>query len=95
MVRAFRDDLPMSGTPIPVSKFVKDLGVQTDMFSPSAQYTEAANKARRLTVVIRRSFQNLSKLAFILLYLALVRPHLEEGMPTCSPNLVADINHLK
>ncbi len=36
-----------SGTPIPVPKLVKDLGVQTDnMFSPSAQCTVAANKAR-------------------------------------------------
>ncbi len=35
-----------SGTPIPESKLVKDLGVQTDnMFFPSAQCTEAANKA--------------------------------------------------
>ncbi len=25
----------------------------------------------------------------------LVRPHLECGMPTCSPSLVADINHLE
>ncbi len=38
-----------SGTPIPVSSLVKDLGVQTDnMFSPSAQCTEAASKAIRL-----------------------------------------------
>ncbi len=85
-----------SDTPIPVSNLVKDLGVQTDnMFSPSAQCTEAANKARRLIFMIRRSFQDLSKSAFITLYEALVRPHLEYGMPACSPNLVADINHYK
>ncbi len=30
-----------------------------------------------------------------LTYGALVRPHLEYGMPACSPNLVADINHLE
>ncbi len=84
------------GTTIPVSKFVKDLGVQTDnMFSPSAQCTEAANKAKRLIIMIRRPFQNLSKPAFIPLYEALVRPHLEYSMPGCSPNLVADINHLE
>ncbi len=36
------------GTTIPVSKLVKDLGVRTDnIFSPSAQRTETANKARR------------------------------------------------
>ncbi len=65
------------------------------MFSFSAQCTEAANKATRLIFMIRRSFQDLSKSAFILLYGALVRPHLEYGMPACSPILVADINHLE
>ncbi len=82
-----------SGTPIPLSKLVKDLGVQTDnMFSPSAQRTEAANKAKRLIFIIRRSFQDLSKSA---LYEAFVRPHLEYGMPAYSPNPVADIIHLE
>ncbi len=85
-----------SGTPIPVSKLVKERGFQTDnMFSPSAQCTESANKARRLIFMIRRSFQDLSISSFIPLYEALVRPHLEYGMPTCLPNLVADINHLR
>ncbi len=63
--------------------------------SPSAQCTEAANKARRLIFMIRRSFQDLSKSAFIPLYGALVRPHLEYDMSACAPNLVADINHLE
>ncbi len=45
--------------------------------------------------MIRRSSQGLSKSAFIPLYEFLVRPHLEYGMPACSPNLVADINHLE
>ncbi len=85
-----------SDTPIPVSNLVKDLGVQRDnMFSPSAQCTEAANKARRLIFMIRRSFQDLLKSAFIPLNGALMRPHLEYGMPACSPNLVTDINHLE
>ncbi len=85
-----------SDTPIPVSTLVKDLGVQTDnMFSPSTQCTEYANKARLLIFMIRRSFQDLSKSAFIPLKKALVRLHLEYGMPTCSPNLVADTNLLE
>ncbi len=46
-------------------------------------------------LTIRRSFQDPSKLAFIPLYGALVRPHLEYGMPAWSPNLVADINQLE
>ncbi len=79
----------VSGTPIPASSLIKDLGVQTDnMFSPSAQGTEAANKARRLIFMIKRSFQDLSKSAFIPLYGALVRPHFKYGMSACSSNLI-------
>ncbi len=85
-----------SGTPIPISKLVTDLGVQADnMFSPSAQCTEAVNKARRMIFMIRRSFQDLSKSTFIPLYGALVRSHLEYSMPAGSPNLLADINLLE
>ncbi len=29
------------------------------------------------------------------IYSALVRPYLEYGIPTCSPHLIADINHLE
>ncbi len=29
------------------------------------------------------------------IYSALVRPYLEYGLPTCSPHLKADINHLE
>ncbi len=84
-----------SGTPMPVSKLVKDLGVQTDnMFFPFVHCTEVANKARRLIFMPRRSFQDLLKSDLIPLYGALVRPHLEYGMPARSPNRVADINHL-
>ncbi len=63
--------------------------------SDGAQWTEVANKARRLIFMIRRSFQDLSQSAFIPLYGALVRLHVEYGMPACSPNIVADINHLE
>ncbi len=42
----------------------------------------------------RRSFQGLSKSAFDPIYGALVRPHLENGIPVCSTNLVSDINHV-
>ncbi len=65
------------------------------MLSPSAQCTEAANEARRLILMIGNYFQNLPKSDFIPLYGALVRPHLEYGMPVCSPIPVTDINHIE
>ncbi len=46
---------------------------------------------RRLIFMIRRFFKDLSKSA----YGALVRVHLEYGMPVCSLNIVADNNHLE
>ncbi len=66
-----------SGTRKHVSKLVKDLEVQRGyVFSPSAQYTEAANKARLWIFMIRRFFQDLSKSVFIALYGACVRPQI-------------------
>ncbi len=65
---SFFSDVP--GTPIPVSKLVKDLWVQTDnVFSPSARSTECVNNSRELIVMGRRFFQDISKMAFIPLYL--------------------------
>ncbi len=77
-------------------RIVKDRWVQTDnVFSPSDQCTEAVNKARRLISMTRRSFQDLLKSASIPLYGALVRPQLEHGMPACSSNFEAEVNHLE
>ncbi len=45
-------------------------------------------QARRMIFMKGLSFQDLSKSAFTHLYLGVVRPHLEYGMPTCSSNLV-------
>ncbi len=65
------------GTHLPVSKLVKYQRVQTGKaFAPSGQIAEDGNKAKRFNFTIRRSFQDLSKLDFIPLYDALVRPHL-------------------
>ncbi len=72
-----------SSTTIPVSKYVKDLGVQTgNVFSQSAQGSEAANKARRLIILVRRSFQGLSNSPFIRLCGALVCMHPKNGVPS-------------
>ncbi len=64
-------------------------------FSSSAKCTDAANKPRRHIFMIRLFFQDLSKQAFLPFYGAWVRPHLECGVQGCSPNLMADINHLE
>ncbi len=71
--------------------------VQTDnIFSPPAQCIEAPNKAIRWIFIIIRSFHDLSKSAYIHSYGAfIVRPHIEYFTLACSPNLVADINHLE
>ncbi len=74
-----------SGTPIPVSKLDKDQGVQAhNVFSPSAHFTEAANKARRLIFMLGA-----------LPKISLTCPHLEYAMPVCLPNHVADTNRLE
>ncbi len=45
--------------------------------------------------MIRRSFQDLLKLASTPLYGELVGQHLECGIMACSPNLAADVNQLE
>ncbi len=65
---------------IPQVTDVRDLGVCLDTtFTASAHCIEAANTARRSLFLVRRSFCELSKTAFTLLYCALVRPHLDGG----------------
>ncbi len=56
------------------------------MLSPCALSTEATLKVRGLILIIRRSFQDILKLAFIPLHGALVRP------PACSPIRMTGIN---
>ncbi len=75
---------------------VRDLGVPLDTtFRASAHCIEAANTARRLLFMVRRSFCKLSKTAFTPLYCALMRPHLEYAMGANAPTLRADINQLE
>ncbi len=58
-------------------------------FSPPAQFTDAADKARRLNIIIISSS---FKTGFDSTIGALVRTHLKYGMPAGSPSLF-DINH--
>ncbi len=81
---------------IPQATDVRDLGVPLDTtFTASAHCREAANTARRLLFMVRRSFSELSKPALTPLYCALVRLHLEYAMEANAPTLRADINQLE
>ncbi len=56
---------------------------------------EAANTARRLFFMVRRSFCKLSKTEFMPLGCAIVRPYLEYAMEAKAPTLTANINQLE
>lgn len=53
------------------------------------------NKANRLVGVIKRSFTYMTERIFLLLYKALVRPHLEYAQPIWKPYLRRQINTLE
>ncbi len=65
------------------------------VFTSSVHCRQTANSARRLLFMVRRSFSDISKAAFISLYYALVLPHLENAMEANSSNPRADINQLQ
>jgi len=57
---------------------VRDLGVTVDSkLSFSDHTTEKVNKAYSILGIIKRNFQHVDKVAFVFLYKALVRSHLE------------------
>ncbi len=81
---------------IPQATDVRDLGVPLDTtFTSSVHYREAADTERRLLFMVRRSFCELSKAAFLPLDCAIVRPYLEYAMEANAPTLRADINQLE
>ena len=64
----------------------KDLGVYIDSdLTFEAHIREVVNKANRVTGVIKRNFKDLSCSAFVLLYKAMVRSHLEYAQNVWSP----------
>jgi len=65
---------------------VRDLGVIVDSkLSFSDHITEKVNKAYSIPGIIKRNFQHVDKVAFVLLYKALVRSHLEYPNTVLSP----------
>ncbi len=64
----------------------KDIGVTVDSkLDFEAHINEKINKANRTMGLIRRSFEYLDQENFLLLYKALVRPHLEYANAVWSP----------
>jgi len=65
---------------------VRNLGVIVDSkLSFSDHITEKINKAYSILGIIKRNFQHVDKVAFVLLYKALVRSHLEYANTVLSP----------
>jgi hypothetical protein len=82
----------IAGLDIPTSTSARDLGTQINTtFTPSAQCRAAANKARGMAKLIRRSFVDITPSMFKPLYSALVRPNLEYAVQTWHPYMVKDI----
>ncbi len=81
---------------IPQVTEVLDKGVPLDTTFTSSVYCRgAANTVRPLLFMVRRSFCELSKTAFIPLYRAIMQPRLEYAMEANAPTLRADINQLE
>jgi hypothetical protein len=69
----------------------RDLGVQIDSELKFSQHIETqVNKANRLLGLIRRSYDYLDCESMRLLFIALVRPHLEFGNVVWAPKLERD-----
>jgi len=65
---------------------VRDLGVIVDSkFSFSDHITEKVNKAYSILGIIKRNFQHVNKVVFVLLYKVLVRSHLKYANTVLSP----------
>ena len=74
----------------------KDLGVKFDERLTFQNEIDArVKKANTITGLIRRTFTHLNKTTFKKLYKALVRPHLEYGVPVWSPHLQKNIKKIE
>jgi hypothetical protein len=73
------------------SSLEKDLGVHVDKDLRFSQHIETqVNKANKLLGLIRRSYEYLDGESMKMLFIALVRPHLEFGNVVWSPKLEKD-----
>ena len=81
----------MSGQVLASTESEKDLGVLVDgSLNFHSQTSAAVAKANKLLGIIRKSFANLSKRSFPLLFKTLIRPHLEFGNCIWGPQSKGD-----
>jgi hypothetical protein len=74
----------------------KDLGVIFDnKLNFREEIASRVTKANRIMGIIRRTFINLNRENFTLLFKALVRPHLEYGAAVWNPHYIKDIEQLE
>ena len=74
----------------------KDIGVTFDSRLNFYEHANiAANRGNKIMGVIRRSYTHLDETTFRLLFVALVRPHLEYAQPVWQPYHRAQINQLE
>ena len=74
----------------------KDVGVTIDnKLSFDKHITEKVNKANSIIGVIRRTLEYLDLKTFRMLYVSLVRPHLEYANPVWNPYLKKHIDMLE
>ena len=79
-------DFTMNGALLQKTSSEKDLGVVIDKeLKFKQQAASAVSRATRILAVIRRSFANIDKFIFPLLYKTMVRPHLEYGNSVWGP----------
>ncbi len=75
---------------------INDLGIAVNSaFTPSMNVLTDANKARGMLYFMKRSHICLTKVIFVPLYSALVRPHLKYAIQASCPYLKTDIYHLE
>ena len=86
----------LDGKELRTSEKERDLGVIVDSFLTFENHMiEKVNKANRIMGVIRRSYTYLDEKCFLLLYKALVRPHLEYCNQIWRPFLQKHINMIE
>lgn len=74
----------------------KDLGVTfDDRLSFGVHIVEKVNKANRMLGLIRRSFYFLDEQSLVILYKAMVRPHLEFSQSVWSPHLLKFVDMIE